>query len=198
MSKIGVLSVDDSALMRGNRELVLLIAIAIWRWWRLRRTRWSRGSHQKFNPDVLTTDVEDAAYGRPRFSGKTDAPATDAGGDGLFADREGSSDATGAGLGPSILSQTATAFVVCWRIAGLNCRKSAAHCRRAVHRRAHNRWRPRQLAKAGPLLSSEKRCYRRFNGTEAIRHVLQPLPLSVRQWYYAAYATLYRSFAETP
>ncbi len=76
-------------------------------WWRLRRGPVGRrGSHQKFNPDVLTTDVEMPRMDGLDFSGKTDAPATDAGGDGLFADREGS-EVTRYGRwswGPSILS----------------------------------------------------------------------------------------------
>lgn len=89
MSKIRVLSVDDSALMRqimteiinshSDMEMVATAPDPLV----------ARDLIKKFNPDVLTLDVE-----MPRMDGldfwKTDAPATDAGGDGLFADREGS------------------------------------------------------------------------------------------------------------
>lgn len=86
MSKIRVLSVDDSALMRqimteiinshSDMEMVATAPDPLV----------ARDLIKKYNPDVLTLDVE-----MPRMDGidfpKINAPAPDAGGDGFISDR---------------------------------------------------------------------------------------------------------------
>lgn len=87
MSKIRVLSVDDSALMRqimteiinshSDMEMVATAPDPLV----------ARDLIKKYNPDVLTLDVE-----MPRMDGidflEIDAPAAHAGGDGLIPDRK--------------------------------------------------------------------------------------------------------------
>ncbi len=64
MSKIRVLSVDDSALMRQIMTEIINSHSDIWKWLRRRRPVSRPGFNQKFNPDVLTLDVE-----MPRMDG---------------------------------------------------------------------------------------------------------------------------------
>ncbi|SPW54866.1 Chemotaxis response regulator protein-glutamate methylesterase [Escherichia coli] len=88
MSKIRVLSVDDSALMRqimteiinshSDMEMVATAPDPLV----------ARDLIKKFNPDVLTLDVEMAADGRTGFPRKINAFASNARCDGFFPDRQ--------------------------------------------------------------------------------------------------------------
>jgi hypothetical protein len=88
MSKITVMCVDDSALMRQLMTEIInshpdmeMVATAP-------DPLVARDLIKQYDPQVLTLDVEMPRMGRPRLSGKADAPAPDAGGNGLFPDRK--------------------------------------------------------------------------------------------------------------
>ena len=87
MSKIRVLSVDDSALMRqimteiinshSDMEMVATAAGSVGR----------PGFNQKIQSRRPDAGRGNAAHGRPRLPGEVDAPASNACGDGFFTDR---------------------------------------------------------------------------------------------------------------
>jgi two-component system chemotaxis response regulator CheB len=115
-----------------------------------------------------------------RFPGKIDASASDAGGDGVFPDGKRIRITLRA------LELGAIDFVTKPQLgiregmlaySEMIAEKSVPHRARLA---AINRWRQPGSLKAGPLLSSEKLLVigASTGGTEAIRHVLQPLPLS--------------------
>lgn len=112
MSKIRVLSVDDSALMRqimteiinshSDMEMVATAPDPLV----------ARDLIKKFNPDVLTLDVEMPADGRTGFPRKINAFAPNARCDGFFPDRQrvrSHAARIGAG-GDRFCHQTATGY----------------------------------------------------------------------------------------
>ncbi len=179
MSKIRVLSVDDSALMRqimteiinshSDMEMVATAPDPL-----------VAGSHQKFNPDVLT-DVE-----MPRMDGLDFLEK-------LMRLRPMPvvmvSSLTGKGSEVTLraLELGAIDFVTKPQLGireGMLAYSEmiAEKVRTAARARiaAHKPMAAPTTLKAGPLLSSEKLIAigASTGGTEAIRHVLQPLPLS--------------------
>jgi two-component system chemotaxis response regulator CheB len=181
MSKIRVLSVDDSALMRqimteiinshSDMEMVATAPDPLV----------ARDLIKKYNPDVLTLDV-DAAHGWHRFPRKINAAAADAGGDGLLPDGKGSkSPCARWSWGRWILSPNrSSAFVGMLAYSEMIAEKIRTASRAKLA--AHTPMAAPATLKAGPLLSSEKLLVigASTGGTEAIRHVLQPLPPQVR------------------
>lgn len=88
MSKITVMCVDDSALMRQLMTEIInshpdmeMVATAP-------DPLVARDLIKQFNPQVLTLDVEMPRMDGLDFLGKTDAVTANAGGDGFIADRE--------------------------------------------------------------------------------------------------------------
>lgn len=86
MTKIKVLIIDDSALMRQLLQEILSSDRNIEAVGSCRGDRYAaRDKIMKLNPDVLTLDVE-MPHGRAHVSRKTDGQSPDAGRDGFIAD----------------------------------------------------------------------------------------------------------------